>query len=329
MPPRVTQSKPPTTPKPTTGVTPPTTLTFDPTSILARGVDARDITPTHMKCCFYGMNRTGKTTLLATFPKPLALFSFEPSRSGGAESVSGVPGIRVFRRGTADDVREGNAEFTTVNEAVLMARELKATRGGGFESVGVDSGTSLEWACLEELMEKAGATMPTTLTFGTVPEGLYPQRSEKAKEVLREFLDIPAHVIVTAKEKDHNPPKEERRNEKTGKLQPDLRNRIVRGMQKESWIAPALGFSAMSWLIDACGYTGRMEQVEEYNEVENPLTKAVEQVKTGRYVIALRCRRHPNFEAGFRCSNRDRVPEFIVDPTYEKILEAVTAKPPF
>lgn len=280
-----------------------------------------------MKCCFYGMNRTGKTTLLATFPKPLALFSFEPSRTGGAESVSGVSGITVFRRGTEEEVAEGTAEFSSVNEGVEMARALRGSRGGGFRTVGVDSATSLEWACLEELMRAAGKDMPTTLLFGTVPDGMYPMRSEKAKEVLREFIDVPAHVVVTAKEKDHNPPKEERRNEKTGKLQPDLRNRIVRGLQKESWYAPALGFSAMSWLVDACGYTGRMEQVEEYANVENPLTKVVEQVKTGRHVIALRCRRHVNFEAGFRCPDRDRVPEFIVDPTYEKILEAISPAP--
>jgi hypothetical protein len=298
------------------------------TSMLGRGVDARSIVPTHMKCCFYGDNRLGKTTILSTFPKPLALFSFEPSRTGGAESVSGVEGIRVFRRGTPEDVREGNAEFTTVNEAVGMARELKSTRGGGFATVGLDSGTSLEWTCLEELMREAGRDMPTTLTFGTVPDGLYPMRSEKAKEVLREFIDIPCHVVVTAKEKDHNPPKEERRNEKTGKLQPDLRNRIVRGMQKDSYYAPALGFSAMSWLLDACGYVGRCEQVEEFVVTTNPLTKEEETVNTGRRVYALRCRKHHNYAAGFRVPEhlREQVTEFIVDPTYEKILAAITPR---
>ena len=158
-----------------------------------------------MKCCFFGRNRTGKTTIIGTFPKPIALFSFEPSRTGGAESLSGVDGITVYRYGTPEDVAKGEAEFSTMNEATLMARELKAGNGCGFATVGVDSATSVEWCHLAELMTAAGRTMPDTLMVGVVPDGLYPMRSEKAKETLREFLDIPCHVVVTAKERDFNP----------------------------------------------------------------------------------------------------------------------------
>lgn len=298
--------------------------TISPTSILARGIDATAINYDRLRCCFYGENGTGKTTLLGTFPKPLALFSFEPQRSGGCGSIANVQGIKVYRRGSEEDVREGEAEFTKVGEAVEMARELRRTRGGGFVTIGVDSATSLEWACLEELMQAAGKEMPTSLNFGVVPDGMYPARTEKCKEVLREFLDIPCHVVVTAKEKDHNPPKEERRSEKTGKIQPDLRNPKVRGLGKESYYGPGMGWSAAMYLVDGCMYVGRMEQVEEMINVENPLTKEVEYVKTGRYVIALRCRKHHNYVARFQCSDRERVPEFLVDPTYERILEVIS-----
>jgi hypothetical protein len=300
--------------------TTPTSLTG---SILGRGVDASAINFDRMKCCFYGDNGVGKTTLLGTFPKPLVLFSFEPTRTGGVGSIANVPGITVFRRGRPEDVEVGDAEFSTTKEAVEMARELRATRGGGFATVGVESGTSLEWACLEELMAETDREMPATLLFGTVPDGMYPMRTEKAKSVLREFLDIPTHVVVTAKEKDHNPPREDRVG-KNGKVQPDLRNRVARGMQKESWVAPAMGFSSMSWLLDSCQYVSRLYFDREVMEVTNPLVPGEStQIETGRFTLRMRCKQHPNFATRFQCPDPDRVPEFIENPTYEKLLSVI------
>lgn len=293
-----------------------------------RAVDASDLSVSYLRVCAFGNNATGKTTFLGTFPKPLLVVSFEPILNGGADVLSGVSGVRVLRYGTAEQVKDRDAEFSDPDEAVALARHLVAAKGSGYATVGVDSATSFQDAYLRKMMTEVGKDLPQTLGFGTVPEGLYQKRSEAVKEGLRPFLDVPAHVVVLAKEKDHNPPKQEVRSERTGKVLPDLRNKIVRGMQPQSWVAPDLGFSAMSWLLDATHYRLRFYFDREVvvHRTPNPLVDGEfteHEVETGRYTLRARCRQHAQYATGGKYRNPDKVPDDLLEPSFEGLMAVV------
>lgn len=308
MPPKVEQTRPPIRSR----ATAPTTTTSPTGSILDRAVDVSTVGGGHKKVCLYGGNGRGKTSLMCQFPKPLLLVSFEPNRSGGANSVVNVPGVKVLRYGTQAEVDRGDAEFTSVRQAVEMAEYLRDNDAGGYATVGVDGGSSLQRRVLEELMREQGKHLPESATFGTVPDGMYPIRSDRTKAALVPFLDIPCHVVVTAKEKDHNPPKEY--NEK-GKLVVDMRPKQVRGMSAGSWFAPELSGSNVSWLIDACGYTFRMYSAPEVTRVPNPLNpndpNDVTEVPTGRYEIRVFLKQHDNYAGRGQFPDPTKVPESV------------------
>ncbi len=246
----------------------------------------------------YGANRVGKTTLACQFPKPLLLISFEPNRTGGALSVRKVPGVKYVR-------------ITSSRQALQLAEELKNDRV--YKTHVLDTATSYQDIILQELMNLSA--VPEQLDWGTVSRDIYRERSEKTREALRPFLNLPVHTVVCAKEKDHNPPDKEK-------------PKILRGLQLESYLAADLGGATVGWLHDCCDYIGRLYldkeiKVRKYKtKVAGKEVEREEEIETGKIVRRLRTMYHTNVAAGFRSCDPERVPEYIEDPTWEKI-EAV------
>lgn len=292
MPPRVTQVPVPTKSRATV----PTTTTH---SISGRAVDPATASTARKRVCLYGHNGRGKTSLAAQFPKPLLLVSFEPSPTGGVGSIRNVPGVSVLRYGV---------EFQTVAE-VLSLVTPDAVRAEGFETVVTDGATSLQRRILEELMREQGRHLSQSPRFGEVPEGLYPIRSDKTKAALAEFFDLPCTVVVTAKEKDHNPPREY--NEK-GKLVVDMRPKETRGMGSASWVAPEVSATVASWLVDLCPFTFRLYAAEHHDRVENPLVPGeYTEVPTGRFEVRARIKPHENYQCRGQYPDPETVPESV------------------
>lgn len=265
-----------------------------------------------IKIVIYGTNRVGKTWLACDFPKPLALVACEPNKTGGARTVKAKPGVFV--------------RVCTSREQVLRTAD-DLSKDSTFKTVVLDSGTSLQDLVLKEILGLE--TLPEQLNFGSISGDAYRQRAELTKETIRPFLNLDKHVVITVKEKDHNPPKEERISEKTGKIQPDMRPRYLRGMQQESFIAPDLGGGTTGWLLDACDYICRLYWDKEVERklismltIDGKKVPNYQVVETGRFVRALRTLYHPNYAAGFR-SEHPNVPECIEDPSYEKILRVI------
>lgn len=293
-------------------------------SLLAQALDVGEMRDTYIKLTVYGQNRVGKTTLACTFPKPLMLLSFEPVKTGGAISVRNVPGVKILRFKYRQEEGDESGTLYGSGRALEVANELR--HDSTFKTVVIDSATSYQDLILQELLGLD--KLPEQLSFGGVSGDQYRARSEKIKEGLRPFLDLNKHVVVTAKEKDHNPPKEERVSA-SGKVQPDMRPRFLRGMQQESFVASDLGGAAVQWLHDACDLIGRLyldKEVLVHRDTRKVAGKEVETEtyeETGRIVHKLRTMYHPNFAAGFRAANPKAVPEFILEPDYEKIKAVV------
>lgn len=275
-------------------------------SILSRAGWSSD--PAPLRLVVYGNNRVGKTTLACQFPKPLLLVSFEPSQTGGTESVRNVPGVTpLVLRASADGFR--------------LAEELKSDTY--YKTVVVDSATGYQDVRLREILNLD--SLPAQVGFGDVSGDQYRERASAAKEGLRPFLALNKHVVVTAKEKDHNPPKDEKVNPRTGKVQPDMRPKFLRGMSQESYVGPELGGSLVSWLLDACPCVCRMYLAHVPIEENRPITmggQVVNQTVTvgEKLVRRLRTQPHANFAGGIQTGNPS-VPEFVEGETPKELYD--------
>lgn len=265
----------------------------------------------------YGRNRTGKTTLACTFPKPLLLISVEPALTGGARSVRNVPGVSWIRVHPTDP----DADLRTSDELEQLGKELRADPAvGGYKTVVIDSGTSLDEIVLAEIcawdepavMLAVGHTRPGSKVSGDQ----YTERSERSRRVLRPFMELKCHLVVTANEKDHNP-------------QEGRKSTLTRGPHTESFYAAAMGGGTVKWLQDAmeiCQLFVDQERVEQ--DVPDGTGGTVRMsVETGRTVRRLRCLYHPNYAAGFRAPLGSEVPEFIDSPDWTKIEAVANGKP--
>lgn len=278
-------------------------------SILASAVAVGDLKDDYVNFVLYGINRCGKTTLSCQFPKPLLLVSFEPGNTGGAASVKKVPGVKFLR-------------ITSKAMAIALAHELRDSQAGvcdlpdpryngkTYQTHVLDTCTSLQDMLLKELMGLEN--VPVQLNWGTVGEDYYRARSEQAKEVMRLYRDLPCNTVFVAQEKDHQPPQ-------------DRKNKLIRGLELESFFAADLGGATVKWMHDACDYIGRL-----YIDKETRTTTSKVQgkdvtmtVETGRSVRRLRTLFHPNYAAGFRSATPDKVPEYIEEPTWDKILKVI------
>lgn len=251
----------------------------------------------------YGENRVGKTTLACQFPKPLLLISMEPQGTGGALSVKKIEGGKHLR-------------VHSTQKAVQLANELSSDTY--FKSVVLDSVTSLQDIVLMEILNLP--EIIDQLNWGMVDEGQYRERSEKTREVLRKFINLPKHVIFNAKEKDHRPDKSVRKA------------KMLRGLEIESFFACDLGGATAGWLHDCCDYIGRLYIAKETVSRQVPVVvnkKTVmreELTETGKIVRRLLTMYHPNFAAGFRSCTPEKVPEFIENPSYAKIQAIINGE---
>lgn len=279
-------------------------------SILSQFVPVDEAVDDSIHMLLYGKNRIGKTTFACQFPKPLYLCSIEPSKTGGARSVSKVEGVHYKR-------------FSSSEPLVQLGKELRSLPSLPLKTIVIDSATSLEDMILKEIC--GWDQVSDMLRWGKVSSDQYTERSEKIRDVLRPFLDLSYHVVVICNEKDHNPPE-------------GRKSALTRGIQTESFFSAAMGGGAAKWAQDACDYVCQLYQDKEVTKTirkigkpGTPQYKEVEtETETGRYVRRLRTQYHPNFAAGFRSSDPDAVPEYIEAPTpeemYSKLIRIINGE---
>lgn len=265
---------------------------------------------TRLSLLLYGRNRIGKTTLACQFEKPALLLSIEPTKTGGALSVSNIPGVqwRVISppqpKGKAllPDGRPDPFGHVSCSERLAMlASELK-TGNHPFKTVILDSVGSWEKVVLQEIM---GSDQPLEmLKFGKVSQDEYTLRSEKMRDAIGPFLGLSCHCVVLANEKDHNPPE-------------GRKSALVRRMQDSSFFSADAGSGLARWLADSCDYVCQMFMDEEVKITKSPGPGGRGEVeveeRTGNMIRRLRLKYHPNYAAGGRIplEEDDSVPEFV------------------
>lgn len=282
-------------------------------SILSRAIDVKQLKSPWIKILIYGQNRTGKTYLACTFPKPLLLVSFEPNDTGGAVTVKKFDDVQFLKLNSSKESYQLIGELVDSNP---------------FQTIVIDSVTSFQAVVLQEVTGLVA--LPEQMSFGAITGDQYRERAEKTKEGLAPFVKLKCHTVFLAKEKDHNPPQEKKISEKTGKVQPDMRPRFLRGMQQESFIAADLGGGTVGWLNDACDYICRLYFDKEVEATQLPTVGGqtiTHYAETGKHVRCLRTLYHPNFAAGMRTEFNENVPECIENPDFVKLQKVIKGEP--
>lgn len=268
--------------------------------ILSRAIAVSDLPETYVKVVVYGTNRVGKTVWSCMFPKPLLLIDTEPAiGSGGAASVKRVPGVHFLKL----------EDTASVNQT---AQEI--AQAGMFRTIVIDSATSLERITLAEILKQPSVIDmmdPKVIGLGNAGQSIYMERTDRMIKLLRPFINLPCHVVITAKEKDHNPNKE------------DKRSKMVRGPQDESFYGPELGGALAGWLKDACEIVQLSVQKEmKVNRVQMGSDVVESLQETGRSIRRLRIMAHQNYAAGIRSQDHN-IPEFIDNPTFDKFMSVI------
>lgn len=293
-----------------------------PGSVLSKAISAADIRDTFIKMLLFGPSGVGKTHLAATFEKPLLVLALEKTPSGGARTVRKFPGVTVLRPG-ADSFETPIVAEAFVAEMDRLVGEMK--EHNPFKTVVIDHVTVFQDYVLEKIV---GRPLPEQVGFGSVSGDAYRDRAEAMKQMLRPWVDMQCHTVFVGKEKDHNPPKSEAVNPRTGKVQPDMRPRFIRGLQQESCVSVNVGGGTADWLMDACEYACRLYMDREVKEFRTEINgeTVVDHQETGCFVRALRVGYHPNFYARFRSDSPETLPEAIVSPTFDKIMAAIEGR---
>lgn len=241
---------------------------------------------TGIKLLVYGKAKTGKTRLFSTFPKPSLLVGTED-------------GTRSIRGTGVDFVRLNNsAELDEISAGVI----------GKYKSVCLDTAGGLQDMILKEVLGLADA--PIQKSWGLAKQQEWGIVGAQLKERLHRFLSLADRHQIDTMTIAHE------RTFGGGEDSHDLITPVI---------GAALTPSATGWLNAACDYIGQtfiaqvMKQVTTKIGVKDHVTEQ----PTGKIEFRLRLKENPVYTAGFRTPNPDKIPEYLVNPTYDKIVALI------
>lgn len=254
----------------------------------------------------YGFPKTGKTRIACLFPKPILILGTQD----GTASVTGTPGVDFVLLRSCEELREG----------------IDIALSGKYATIVLDNGTGLRELRIKELWQTRGLPVPERKPFiyaGSEWKAVWVQCSYDLREMLSPLLDVPnrveANVVVIAQEQDFSG--DEGSSPTDG------------GLPIKPAIGSALGKSLSIWLNAECDYVCQtfIRQQEIKEPYKNTQGKVVpgkfESLLTGEKEFCLRVGPHETYVTGFRQAiGAPKLPDVIVDPTYEKIVELIQKK---
>lgn len=241
-----------------------------------------------IKINLYGRSGTGKTTLWATFPKPiLALVCSGGKHPGELRSVN-TPAYRKVITPLA------------ITKSTDIHDLLEQDRPSEFATVVLEHASGLQDLVLKEILNLD--ELPAQSSWGLATQGDWGQCALQMKEILRALLSLPNHIVIVAQERDFNS---------------DTTNDVLM-----PYVASALSPSVVGWLNPACDYicqTFIRKRMETKTVKIGAKTKQV--TRPGKGVeYCLRTAPDDVYTTKFRIPRGGIVlPEVIVDPTFEKI----------
>lgn len=240
----------------------------------------------------YGRSGTGKTTLAASFPKPILLIDIKDE---GDESVSDVEGVDIFEPASLE-------EFEA---AYWWLKHDK--KGQRYKTVVIDTLTQLQLLVLESIGDgKSKAKLrgqKAIGSWGTMTKQDWGKASEIMKTQIMNFRGLPSHTVFIAQEKMVDP--DEGHDDGVQDI-----------MSPE--VGPAMMKSVAGLACSASSFIG-------HTFIRSRVVKK----KLRKQRIAEYCMRvgpNPVYITKTRKPKGIEMPDFVVNPTYDSIRNLTKGK---
>ena len=241
-----------------------------------------------IKINLYGKSGTGKTTLWSTFPAPiLAIICSGGDKPGELRSINTLANRKRIKQVVVRNCNE-------VQELVARQREEKV-----FATVVLDHGSGLQDLALKEILGLD--ELPAQGSWGMASRQDWGQCALQMKERFRSLLSLDCNVVIVAQEREFNT---------------DSDNEILM-----PYVGSALTPSVTGWLAPACDYICQTFIKQKTEELRTKVKGRVHisSRKVDGVDYCLRTGPHETFMTKFRLPKGVKLPEFVVDPDYDKL----------
>ncbi len=282
MPPRITKT------------TPMTRVAARPVggNVVSRIVPYRGSEDEYIKMLIYGRSKTGKSTVISTFPgKILWIVCSGSNKAGELKSIAKVDRKKV--------------DMVTLERVVEMRDLSQLLRKGGYVTGVLDHVTGLQDRALAEVMKVE--QLPAQMTWGTATREQWMEAGTNCRELLREFLGSPCNIVIAGQERA---PKE----------MTDGDNELL---------TPCIGVDLMpslaGWLYPTVDYIVQTfkKQKMATKEVSIAGKKSKQSYKVAGADYCLRTGPHEVYLTGFRLPRGAPLPDTVVDPDYDVLKQII------
>jgi len=251
----------------------------------------------------YGQGKTGKTRLACTFPKPLLLLGTEEGVRSVCTSWELLDDKRyeLFLRGKSMSIH-----FLPVNSSSDLGTVPLMVEKDGYKTVVLDTAGGLQDILLKEILGLG--EIPIQKTWGIAQRQDWGTCGIQTKQRLKEILGLSnmgVNTVVIAHERNFNDESE---------------SEVI-----TPTVGSALTPSVASWLNGACDYICQtyIREITEEQTIKIGKKEKTFSKKTGGVEYCLRVGPHPVYLTGFRVPPGVKLPDSIVDPTYDKIATII------
>lgn len=246
----------------------------------------------------YGRSGTGKTTLWGSFPGPiLAMICSGGKRPGELRSL--------FTPDLIAKIKTVTLQHST-DVAALADHQARTLT---YKTIVLDHVSGLQDLTLKEILGLEH--LPEQKTFGLAKKQEWGQSTAMCKELIRKLLDLSCNVVIIGQEREDKPG-EDGDNEITN---PSIGVAVTPSLA--GWLNPAVDY--------VCQTVIRPVMVTKETKVgTGPNAPTIKTLSRGKGVeFALRTEPHDIYTTKFRVPKGRALPDFIVDPSYEKIMAVI------
>ena len=244
----------------------------------------------------YGRAGTGKTTLSATWPKPILYLNI---RDDGTDSIADIEGIDVVDIETSDDMRD-----------ILLWCVKKVNRGKlKYKTIVLDTATQFQGILVREKVEESGKKLKKGQNpgdFGTLTQQEWGQIAGEMKKLIMDVRGIPGlESVFICQERIFNAGDEE--DDGLGQIDPEVGPRLSPSVKDD-----------LNASVSIIGNT--------FIRIKVTTTKDKKTLKKSKKIDKQYCLRvGPNsvYTTKIRKPKGIEAPDFIVDPTFRKIKKIV------
>lgn len=195
-----------------------------------------------------------------------------------------------------------------ISSTEQLFKEAKEARDGGFATLVLDHVTGLQDLSLSEIL---GKPVPEQKGWGLASQQQYGQCTARCKDILRVLLDFPGNVVIISQEREFGG--------KEGEAATDDSVRPTVGAA----VSPSLA----GWLHPACDYNlqtfKRARMVDHTRTVAGKTITTKQRATENPIEYCARCEPHDTIMTKFRVPKGYKLPDAIVDPSYDKVLAVI------